>query len=95
MISLDDFKKQWKTFLIGASMCSASDRALGRIAGGSATTSAAAPADGYAQALDFVVAGTGAPSGGTISVIIVEEAALALASWRSRIFPALIAGVEG
>src|SRR3954453_11466184 len=72
MISLDDFKKQWRTFLIGVSTVLGIGVALwlaGRVFG---QRFSGRPADGYAQALDFVVAGTGALSGGTISVIIVQ-----------------------
>ncbi|HET6967881.1 MAG TPA: hypothetical protein VFI44_06370, partial [Ornithinibacter sp.] len=95
MISLDDFKKQWRTFLIGASTVLGIGIALwlaslvfGRRISGSA-------ADGYAQALDFVVAGTGALSGGTISVIIVQEAALGVGLTAIAVFPVLIAALQG
>ena len=95
MISLDDFKKQWRTFLIGASTVLGIGIALwlaslvfGHRISGSA-------ADGYAQALDFVVAGTGALSGGTISVIIVQEAALGVGLTAIAIFPVLIAALQG
>ena len=95
VISLDDFKKQWKTFLIGLSTVIGIGIALwvaslifgGRISG--------AAADGYAQALDFVVAGTGALSGGTISVIIVQEAALGVGLTSIAVFPVLIAALQG
>jgi len=95
VISLDDFKKQWKTFLIGFSTVIGIGIALwiaslifgGRISG--------AAEDGYAQALDFVVAGTGALSGGTISVIIVQEAALGAALTSIAVFPVLIAALQG
>jgi hypothetical protein len=95
MISLDDFKQQWRTFLIGASTVLGIGLALwlaslvfGRRISGSA-------ADGYAQALDFVVAGTGALSGGTISVIIVQEAALGVGLTAIAVFPVLIAALQG
>ena len=95
MISLDDFKRQWRTFLIGASTVLGIGIALwiaslvfGRRISGSA-------ADGYAQALDFVVAGTGALSGGTISVIIVQEAALGVGLTAIAVFPVLIAALQG
>src|SRR3954447_4516376 len=61
MISLDDFKKQWRTFLIGVSTVLGIGVALyvaSLIFGGSISGSAQ---DGYAQARDFVIAGTGAP----------------------------------
>ncbi len=95
MISLDDFKKQWRTFLIGASTVLGIGIALavaslifGRRISGSAE-------EGYAQALDFVVAGTGALSGGTISVIIVQEAALGIGLTAIAVFPVLIAALQG
>ena len=95
MISLDDLKKQWKTFLVGLSTVLGIGIALwvasllfGRRITGSA-------ADGYAQALDFVVAGTGALSGGTISVIIVQEAALGVGLTSIAVFPVLIAALQG
>ena len=95
VISLDDFKKQWKTFLIGFSTVIGIGIALwvaGLIFGGRISGAAE---DGYAQALDFVVAGTGALSGGTISVIIVQEAALGAALTSIAVFPVLIAALQG
>ncbi|WP_246070089.1 hypothetical protein [Humibacillus xanthopallidus] len=95
MISLDDFKKQWKTFLIGVATVLGIGVALlvaGLIFGSRITGSVA---DGYAQALDFVVAGTGALSGGTISVLIVQEAALGVGLTSIAIFPVLIAALQG
>ncbi|WP_260439804.1 hypothetical protein [Humibacillus xanthopallidus] len=95
MISLDDFKKQWKTFLIGVATVIGIGVALlvaGLIFGSRITGSVA---DGYAQALDFVVAGTGALSGGTISVLIVQEAALGVGLTSIAIFPVLIAALQG
>lgn len=95
VISLDDFKKQWKTFLVGAATVVGIGVLLllaalifgGRISGDAA--------DGYAQALDFVVAGTGALSGGTISVLIIQEAALGVGLTSIAIFPVLIAALQG
>ena len=95
MISLDDFKKQWKTFLIGVSTVFGIGIALwvaSLIFGGSISGSAQ---DGYAQARDFVIAGTGALSGGTISVILVQEAALGVGLTSLAIFPILIAALQG
>lgn len=95
MISLDDFKQQWKTFLIGFATVIGIGVALwiaalifgGHISG---------PAEhGYAQALDFVVAGTGSLSGGTISVLLVQEAALGVGLTSIAIFPVLIAALQG
>jgi MFS family permease len=95
MISLDDFKRQWKTFVIGVATVVGIGLALllaGLIFGSRITGSAA---DGYAQSLDFVVAGTGALSGGTISVLIVQEAALGVGLTAIAVFPVLIAALQG
>ena len=57
MISLDEFKQQWKTFLIGVATVVGIGVTLliaGLIFGGRISGSAE---DGYAQALDFIVAG--------------------------------------
>jgi len=95
MISIDDFKKQWKTLLVGIATVVGIGIALlvaGWVFGPriSGTT-----ADGYAQAIDFVVAGTGALSGGTISVLIVQEAALGVGLTNIAVFPVLIAALQG
>jgi hypothetical protein len=95
MISLVDFKKQWKTLLVGIATVIGIGLALllaGFIFGPRISGSAA---DGYAQALDFVIAGTGALSGGTISVLIVQEAALGVGLTSIAVFPVLIAALQG
>jgi len=95
MISLDDFKKQWKTFLIGVATVFGIGISLyvaSLIFGGNISGSAQ---DGYAQARDFVIAGTGALSGGTISVILVQDAALGVGLTSVAIFPVLIAALQG
>lgn len=95
MISLDDFKKQWKTFLVGVATVLGIGVSLllaGLIFGPRISGTAA---DGYAQALDFIVAGTGSLSGGTISVLIVQEAALGVGLTSIAIFPVLIAALQG
>lgn len=95
MISLDDFKKQWKTLLVGIATVIGIGLTLllaGFLFGPRITGSAA---DGYAQALDFVIAGTGALSGGAISVLIVQEAALGVGLTSIAIFPVLIAALQG
>ena len=95
MISLDDFKKQWRTFLIGVSTVVGIGIALwvaSLIFGGSISGPAQ---DGYAQARDFVIAGTGALSGGTISVVLVQDAALGVGLTSVAIFPVLIASLQG
>ncbi len=95
MISLDDFRKQWKTFLIGLSTVIGIGIALwvASLLFGSRISGAAE--DGYAQALDFVAAGTGALSGGTISVLLIQEAALGVGLTSIAIFPVLIAALQG
>ncbi len=95
MISLDEFIKQWKTFVIGfATVIGIGIMLLvaGLIFG---TRISGAAADGYAQVLDFVIAGTGALSGGTISVLIIQEAALGVGLTSIAIFPVLIASLQG
>lgn len=95
MISLEDFKKQWRTFLIGVSTVVGIGIALivaSLIFGGSISGPAQ---DGYAAARDFVIAGTGALSGGTISVIMIQEAALGVGLTSIAIFPVLIAALQG
>ncbi len=95
MISLDDFKKQWKTFLIGFATVIGIGIALwiaSLLFGGNISGAAE---DGYAQALDFVAAGTGALSGGTISVLLIQEAALGVGLTSIAIFPVLIAALQG
>ena len=95
MISLDDFKKQWKTLLVGIATVVGIGIALlvaGWLFGPRITGSTA---DGYAQAIDFVVAGTGALSGGTISVLIVQDAALGVGLTNIAVFPVLIAALQG
>jgi hypothetical protein len=95
MISLEDFKRQWRTFLVGVATVVGIGVSLlvaGLIFGGRISGTAA---DGYAQALDFIVAGTGSLSGGTISVLIVQEAALGIGLTSIAIFPVLIAALQG
>jgi hypothetical protein len=95
MISLDDFIKQWKTFLVGVATVLGIGVMLyvaALIFGGRISGSAE---DGYAQALDFVAAGTAALSGGAISVLIIQEAALGVGLTSIAIFPVLIAALQG
>ena len=97
MISLDDFKKQWKTLLIGIATVIGIGLLLlvaAAIFGGTGRS-----VDDYgnliANARDFVIAGTGAISGGTISVLIVQEAALGVGLTAVAAFPVLIAALQG
>ncbi len=96
MISLDDFKKQWKTLLIGISTVIGIGVLLlvaGYLFGGGARV------DDYgdliATARDYVIAGVGALSGGTISVLIVQDAALGVGLTSVAVFPVLIAALQG
>ncbi len=94
LIGLDDFRRQWRTFVVGmvtvvgigaallVAMLLFGDRAPGGY-------------EGVASALDFVIAGTGAISGGTISVLIVQEAALGYGLTTVAIFPVLVVGLQG
>jgi MFS family permease len=95
MISLDEFIKQWRTFLIGVATVIGIGVSLlvaGLVFG---TRISGSAEEGYAQALDFIVAGTGSLSGGTISVLIVQEAALGIGLTSIAIFPVLIAALQG
>jgi MFS family permease len=95
MISLDEFIKQWRTFLVGVATVIGIGVSLlvaGLVFG---TRISGSAEEGYAQALDFIVAGTGSLSGGTISVLIVQEAALGIGLTSIAIFPVLIAALQG
>lgn len=96
MISLDDFKKQWRTLLIGIATVLGIGVLLllaGLIFGGGPGV------DEYGNlistARDYVIAGIGALSGGTISVLIVQEAALGVGLTTVAVFPVLIAALQG
>lgn len=100
MISLDDFKKQWRTLLIGIATVIGIGVLLA--VGGLLFGAVRSPADytdlvqaGVASIRDFVIAGTGALSGGTISVLIVQEAALGIGLTNVAAFPVLIAALQG
>lgn len=96
MISLDDFKQQWRTLLIGIATVVGIGVLLlvaGVLFGGQNRV------DDYgdliATARDFVIAGIGALSGGTISVLIVQEAALGVGLTTVAAFPVLVAALQG
>ncbi|MGB7963617.1 MAG: hypothetical protein WCF12_11760 [Propionicimonas sp.] len=96
MISLDDFKRQWKTLLIGIATVVGIGVLLllaGYLFGGVREPSDYAEV--VASARDFVIAATGALSGGTISVLIVQEAALGVGLSTVAAFPVLIAALQG
>lgn len=95
LISIDDFKRQWKTLVVGISTVIGIGILLwiaGFIFGGGRRDGAY---DGVAQALDYVIAGVGSLSGGTISVLIIQEAALDVGLTSVAIFPVLIAALQG
>ncbi len=95
MISLADFKAQWRTFVVGVATVIGIGVALliaGLIIGGGIHDGRY---DGVAETMDYVVAGIGALSGGTISVLIVQEAALGVGLTTVAIFPVLIAALQG
>ncbi len=94
-ISLDDFKRQWKTFVIGFATVIGIGIFLliaGLIFGGGVKDGVY---DNVASALDYVIAGTGALSGGTISVLIIQDAALNIGLTSVAVFPVLIAALQG
>ena len=82
VISIDDFIKQWRTVLTGIAAVGGVAAALffvGSIFKGS----------------DYVIAAIGAISGGTVSVVIIQEAALAVGLATVAVFPVLIAALQG
>ena len=97
LISLDDFKKQWKTLLIGIATVIGIGvllLAAGVIFGGG-PRNAGDYGDMIATGRDFAIAGIGALSGGTISVLIIQEAALGVGLTTVAAFPVLIAALQG
>jgi hypothetical protein len=97
MISLDDFKKQWRTLLVGIATVIGIGIALfiaGLVFGGGVRPDVY-DAVAAARPMDFVIAGVGALSGGTISVLIVQEAALDVGLTSVAVFPVLIAALQG
>ncbi|MCA0294624.1 MAG: hypothetical protein LCH96_04755 [Actinobacteria bacterium] len=97
MISLDDFKKQWKTLLIGIAAVVGIGLLL-LLA--SVIFGIRASVNDYGELIsrfgrDYAIAGIGALSGGTISVLIVQEAALGVGLTTVAAFPVLIAALQG
>ena len=98
MISLDDFKRQWRTLLVGIATVIGIGIALfiaGLAFGGGVRPDVYYDAVAAARPMDFVIAGVGALSGGTISVLIVQEAALDVGLTNVAVFPVLIAALQG
>jgi len=94
LISIEEFKRQWKTFVIGVSTVIGIGIAL-LVAALIFGDRAPGGYEGVARALDFVIAGTGSLSGGTISVLIIQEAALGIGLTSVAVFPVLIAALQG
>ncbi|MCY1691204.1 hypothetical protein OVA29_11350 [Exiguobacterium sp. SL14] len=82
LISLDEFKRQWKTFLIGVSAVMGISVLLFTIGRLLLDT-------------NYVLSAIAAVSGGTISVIIVQEQALNAGLISVAVFPVLIAALQG
>ncbi|MGX9807729.1 hypothetical protein ACV3PA_10870 [Exiguobacterium acetylicum] len=82
LISLDEFKRQWKTFLIGVSAVIGISVLLFTIGQLLLDT-------------NYVLSAIAAVSGGTISVIIVQEQALNAGLISVAVFPVLIAALQG
>ncbi|HQY99269.1 MAG TPA: hypothetical protein PKV13_06455 [Propionicimonas sp.] len=97
VISLDDFKKQWKTLLIGIATVIGIGVLLwvGTMIFGGGTPRINDYGDLVATGRDFMIAGIGALSGGTISVLMVQEAALGVGLTTVAAFPVLIAALQG
>ena len=96
MISLDDFKKQWRTFLIGISAV----LGIGVLLLLAFTIFGVEGTEGAYDGListgrDYMIAGIGALSGGTISVLIVQDAALGVGLTTVAAFPVLIVALQG
>jgi len=82
VISINDFIKQWRTVVTGIAAVGGVAAALffiGSLLKGS----------------DYVIAAIGAISGGTVSVVIIQEAALAVGLVTVAVFPVLIAALQG
>lgn len=94
LISIEEFKRQWRTFVIGVSTVVGIGIAL-LVAALIFGDRAPGGYEGVASALDFVIAGTGSLSGGTISVLIIQEAALGIGLTTVAVFPVLIAALQG
>ena len=82
VISIDDFKKQWRTVLTGVAAILGVAAALFGIGS-------------LFKGPDYVIAAIGALSGRTVSVVIIQEAALAAGLVTVAVFPVLIAAFEG
>ncbi len=82
MISIDELKQQWKTVVIGVSA----------IIGITVSLLLIGP---LFESRNYAIAAIGAVSGGTISIIIVQEAALAAGLLSVAVLPVLISALQG
>ena len=82
MISLEELKKQIKTFFIGASS----------VIGVAAFLFVIGP---FLKDMNYVIAGIAALTGATVSIVIVQERALELGLLSVAAFPVLIAAFQG
>lgn len=82
MISIQEFKRQWRTFVVGFASV------LGIVASLLAFSF-------LFPSLNYALAAIGAVSGGTISVVLVQEAALAAGLVSVAVLPVLIAAFQG
>lgn len=82
MISIEELKQQWKTVVVGVS-------AIIGIAVGLLLVGP------LFESRNYAIAAIGAVSGGTISIIIVQEAALALGLLSVAVLPVLISALQG
>lgn len=82
VISINDFIKQWRTVLTGIAAVLGVAAALFFVGS-------------LLKGTDYVIAAIGAISGGTVSVVIIQEAALAVGLVTVAVFPVLIAALQG
>ncbi len=82
VISIDDFIKQWRTVLTG----------IGAVGG---VAAALFGIGSLVKGSDYVIAAIGAITGGTVSVVIIQEAAVAMGLATVAVFPVLIAALQG
>lgn len=82
MISIDELKQQWKTVVVGVSA----------IIGITVSLLLIGP---LFESRNYAIAAIGAVSGGTISIIIVQEAALAAGLLSVAVLPVLISALQG
>lgn len=82
VISVTDFKNQWRTAVVGISAILGVAAALFGIGS-------------LFKGADYVIAAVGALSGRTVSVVIIQEAALAAGLVTVAAFPILIGALEG